>query len=482
MASTQRFDGPNLEAVLAEVQAAHGEEARILNAHKVRAGGIAGFFARERFEVEVEVEAGQAAGADPGEEPLAFDDDGPASILELADGVSARESGEPAPPAPSPFAAVLAARFAAQSRAASVDAAGSIPPPASTEPAAAPEEAPATRPGLRLVPDPGPAGDWEPLVPATTEPPVRPAAPLVAAAAPAWPVAALAEPAPVPAPPAHPVVAEPVAASPEPLIVAEAPPAPVNPEPAPLIVAIAPPAPVTPEPAPEPAHPVLAARPAPRPGQAGDAVTVALFRRGLPLALLPEAPVADPRAALVAALRRLPGVPDLPGGRSAVIAVVGEREEALALAQRVARERGLDADEIVLASPTYRGRRVAAWNRLATFEEAESERRSWRRRTHATVVAVEAPVDGIHTEWAREMLTALEPNLTWGVVHAGHKTEDMAWWIDRIGGVDALAVEGTRRTVTPAGVLALGLPVGLLDGEPASPEGWAALLLPEAAR
>lgn len=50
-----RYEGPRLDDLLARVHADHGSDATILSAEKTRRGGVAGFFAREVFEVVVEV-------------------------------------------------------------------------------------------------------------------------------------------------------------------------------------------------------------------------------------------------------------------------------------------------------------------------------------------------------------------------------------------------------------------------------------------
>jgi hypothetical protein len=50
------LDGPDIETVLTRVQEEHGPAARIVRAERVRSGGLAGFFAKERYEVSVEVD------------------------------------------------------------------------------------------------------------------------------------------------------------------------------------------------------------------------------------------------------------------------------------------------------------------------------------------------------------------------------------------------------------------------------------------
>lgn len=97
--SLQAFDGDTLEAALARVAEECGPHARITQAEKVRTGGVAGFFARERFEVLVEVDGlGAPSPADPAPaEPM--------SLLALADQVSDRErsAGPPAPERTAPL-------------------------------------------------------------------------------------------------------------------------------------------------------------------------------------------------------------------------------------------------------------------------------------------------------------------------------------------------------------------------------------------
>ncbi|NAZ84075.1 hypothetical protein GTR02_19905, partial [Kineococcus sp. R8] len=49
------LEGTDLHVLLAEVRATHGEAARIVRAERIRTGGVAGFFAKERYEVTVEL-------------------------------------------------------------------------------------------------------------------------------------------------------------------------------------------------------------------------------------------------------------------------------------------------------------------------------------------------------------------------------------------------------------------------------------------
>ncbi|MBC7372510.1 MAG: hypothetical protein H7323_00775 [Frankiales bacterium] len=81
MPTQLQLDGPNLQKLLAQVRDELGPQARIVSAEKVRIGGLAGFFARERFHICVET--GDNIPESP---PVA-----PATLLELADAVSDEE-------------------------------------------------------------------------------------------------------------------------------------------------------------------------------------------------------------------------------------------------------------------------------------------------------------------------------------------------------------------------------------------------------
>jgi hypothetical protein len=90
-----QLEGPSLEELLGRVQREHGAGARILQAEKVRTGGVGGFFAREVYRIDVEVEQ-------PAAQPATARVVAPLSLLDLADAVSDEEAAgtAAAPPAP----------------------------------------------------------------------------------------------------------------------------------------------------------------------------------------------------------------------------------------------------------------------------------------------------------------------------------------------------------------------------------------------
>jgi hypothetical protein len=96
-------------------------------------------------------------------------------------------------------------------------------------------------------------------------------------------------------------------------------------------------------------------------------------------------------------------------------------------------------------------------------------------RQRPVVVAVEAGVDA-DVATVRETVRRLGAGIVIAVVDAHDPVDVTEAWIDGLGGVDALAIEGAAQVAAPAAVLRLELPVIRLDGIPVDRLGWAALL------
>ena len=355
--SLQRCEGNNLESVLEEVRNRFGDTVTIVEANRLRKGGLGGFFARERFEVVVDVEDGPTVL--PLDYGLEATEDFRDRLLSLADDVDDVDATGPALSTEQPaFTALL-------------------------ESITRHMEAPEAR--AAFVP---------PSLPAAPTPPAPPAAPVVDAD---------------------------------------------------------------------------------------------LARLGLPeditraAAAVPAPPGADPSAWLLDLLQKIPAAEGLPQAPGSVVVVVGGRDAALRLARQMADELGLDHDSLLIASAGYRGRAVPAHRRLTGVESAADARSSWRRRLRPTIVAVDA-APGHSGDWARRVIDALEPTMVWGAVEATRKPDDVFEWAEQLGGFDALGVTELDRTVSPAAVLQCGIPVGRLDGQPASPLQWTAILAPRLRR
>jgi hypothetical protein len=200
----------------------------------------------------------------------------------------------------------------------------------------------------------------------------------------------------------------------------------------------------------------------------GDARLLAL---GLPAELAPSTAVTgDLRTALCQRLAQLPPPPLLPRTTGVVIAIVGIGTAPIALARRLADELDIDPDHVLLATPE-------AMSDVSHPEEAEAFRRSCRRRAEPTIVACSIGSGRAQLGWAHRILDRLEPTITWAVVDASIKAEDVGHRITLLGGVDVIAMTGIADTISPAAILGLGIPVGRIGSNPATPAVWADLLL-----
>ena len=288
MASQQRFEGAELDDVLERVRSEVGPDARIVGANKVRKGGIGGFFAKEGYEVVVDMPEGAEA---------------------------SRRAARPRPAAEAPNAATpissvldLAEEVNMQERRQVIDL---------SEPAVSTERgdfgAMLTRLTRELEDEEARANAPRALRPALERPRVEP----------------LHEPqddAPV-APQAHyrRTTTDDVPAD----VVQPAPPRPITPRP---------------EPAPETIFtPMPEAAPQPDPR---------LLALGVPVELAPSvAAKNDLRTALVQRFAQLPPPPMLPRSNGVMIAIVGIGTAPIALAQRLADELDVDHEHVALATP-----------------------------------------------------------------------------------------------------------------------------------
>ena len=207
-----------------------------------------------------------------------------------------------------------------------------------------------------------------------------------------------------------------------------------------------------------------------------------LLALGLPEEIAAEVELGDPdglTAALTRALSVLPQ-PDAPSTAPGhVVAVVGEAPAAYAVARAMARTMRLDPDAVLLAAPSRMGTGVSS-PPLSGPASARRAGARLHRSDVATLVAVDAPVDGEAARWARDVVDALGAAEVWALVDATRKPADLADHLDALGEVRSLVVHGTAATRDPASVLGLAraraLPTGLVEGRRGDARAWACLL------
>jgi hypothetical protein len=195
---------------------------------------------------------------------------------------------------------------------------------------------------------------------------------------------------------------------------------------------------------------------------------------GVPADVARQATGQDTYPAIVHALVNLPVAAPAPDGGGETLLVIGETAHAVAVARTVADTLRLDAADLLLAGRSTAGTGIDAKRRIAGSHDARSWAKKLRKADVPSIIAVEAAPD--ESDWALSIVDAVRPAAVWVVVDAGRKTADISRQLRSLRRVDAIAVRGTHSSGDPASVLALGVPVALLEGRKPSAHAWAALL------
>ena len=215
---------------------------------------------------------------------------------------------------------------------------------------------------------------------------------------------------------------------------------------------------------------------------AEHAVAGALRRMGLGEAMVEAVSEgrrrgADLEALLLEAFSGGDPAPAVPCRVGSLLVVVGAGAPARRLGAALADEIGINPAEVPLASLDAGAYALATGTLLLRSAEDAAERAPGWRRSRAVVVVVDAAVAGGQRSWATHLIASLSPTAVWGVVDSTSKTEDVAAWAEALGGIDALALENTDATVSPAAALAAGIPVARINGQPATAARWVATIV-----
>jgi hypothetical protein len=498
------LEGDDLEALLARARAEGGPHARIVRAEKLRQGGVLGFFAKEKFEVALEVPDEFRTPA-PQEEPMSQPT--PAPTLAAPEGPAAggaldRFTRRLTAAAEDPEVAAREGLLGLAQRADAVELAAARPAqpavpdaldlalrklldPETAAPANRPEFAALLEPAGALAATTG----GSPVHPSTSRPeftalldellvPTRaPEAPVAVVPGPrpnesassSWGSSQAPQPGASSVPPAYREVSLPPAAP----AYSQAPAA----QPAAVQPAASQSAPTPPPAALAPAHPVgrhTLGRTT-RPGEGTQnrdrredpqlaADRSALRALGVPTAWTRQLRPGDRFTAVLRMLDRMPEVDFDPATR--VVAVVGPASSVLLEAHRTALDLPTDTATGPGPRPVVHVPAAAGAERATALAEA--------RLLGDVVVAIEAnPAD---TDRAVEALQVIGAGAVLAIVQADAGLERAQAFLDALGQVDALAVEGTGASAEPAAVLQLGLPVVRLDGIPIDRYTWTAVL------
>ncbi|MEV8507323.1 hypothetical protein AB0368_21250 [Actinoplanes sp. NPDC051475] len=497
------LEGPAIEPLLAQVRDEYGSSVRIISADKVRTGGFGGFFAKQHYELSVEVPDPDERNDAPARRPMPADD-GPQTLEQLlaraesrdriasgdrpgvGDRVAGRDAGmgdtdaavlgrglETGMPAGGRGLSDPSSAFAELM--ANLDRAEAFnrPPPRPQDGEPERPESPTVRPFRPAQATGSPVNGGA----ASAAPgPVRPLPPVPSLAelmgglgvndAPAFPTSAAANRAaqsPVPPRTAAAAAAYGIA--------------PTSPAPAPtsLIESLGGLG-LGPTSGPPTVAHVTSAPPAPIRPHHFDTVQQNLMRVGMPEEMASQIVGGDTYAgvlSVVASRPSAPGVPDAPGE---ILVLAGDLDHALPIARQLCEQAGLDQAHLLLGGPTAAGTGMHSSRVLGDPPVAATKADKLQSADHAWIVVVDAAVGRTDPIWVNDMSEALGATALWAVVDATRKTRDTARHLRALGDVEALVVHNVDITSDPATVLGLDAPIYSLDGKPATPHSWAALL------
>lgn len=180
---------------------------------------------------------------------------------------------------------------------------------------------------------------------------------------------------------------------------------------------------------------------------------------GVPADYLPEE--SETLDALARSLAKLPSPAPMVKVAGSLLVVVGSQREALAAAQHVVANLGLDASDLIVGDPTSSGR------------QRVMRRRSGKKMT---VLVVQASLSSRGIDQIATWIDRLKPDYVLGAVPATVKPSDFSRWQSKLGRIDALALSRVTDTTSMAELMGT-IPIALLDGAPASTLRWVALLL-----
>ncbi len=484
------LEGPAIEPLLAQVRQEYGSGVRIVSADKVRSGGFGGFFAKQHYELSVEVPDSTEDRIEmPRKTSTPARRDEPANSLEqLLERAESRDRIAPGePPAPTfppdrhsgreagtgdtddrfhgggPNASAFAELLAG------LDSSNHL---ATARPRPSPHPRPAIPPGITAA-IPAADGPGHPTVR-----PFRPSkatgAPINGSGKPMPPVPSLAElmgglglgdpdtvPTSRPASPA-PAPATVVSATP-----AAQPPAPGGsaaaaygrPQPSTEVATTPPPAQL----------PALRAVP-------NEPVVANLVSVGMPEAMAAQIIGGDTYAGVLGVLAARPAAPGIPDAPGEILVLAGDVQYAVGIAKQLLGQIGVDQSHLLLAGPTAAGTGLHS-SRLIHDAKAAALRADKLQSADAPwIVVLDAQVGRTDPIWVNDMCDALGATALWAVVDATRKTADTARHLRTLGEVEALVVHSVDLTADPGTVLGLDLPIFSLDGKPATPHAWAAML------
>jgi hypothetical protein len=156
--------------------------------------------------------------------------------------------------------------------------------------------------------------------------------------------------------------------------------------------------------------------------------------------------------------------------------LAGDLSHAVPIGMRMLEQIGADKSHLLLAGASAAGTGLHSSRVMHDSKAAAARAEKLHNADSAWVVVLDAPVGATDPLWVNDMCDALGATALWAIVDATRKTADTARHLRTLGEVEALVAHSVELTADPATVLGLDLPIFSLDGKPATPHAWAAML------
>lgn len=181
------------------------------------------------------------------------------------------------------------------------------------------------------------------------------------------------------------------------------------------------------------------------------------------------------RALMHEVLANIAPPPPLPAAPGSLLAFIGNTADALGIARSVAKALHQDPDDCVLLSPRPRPPDTPC-EHVRVIDDLVALHQRWTASGRVTIVAIDAGFGRQDIAWGRHAVSVLHPTTRWGVIDATRKGEDVRAWARGLGGLHALAVTGMSCTTSPASMFHSGVPIARIDGQIATAQLWMKLL------
>ncbi len=207
-----------------------------------------------------------------------------------------------------------------------------------------------------------------------------------------------------------------------------------------------------------------------------DPVIANLISVGMPEPMAAQITGGDTYAGVLTALASRPAAPAIPDSAGEILVLAGDLDHAVPIGKDLLQQAGIDQSHLLLAGPSAAGTGLHSSRVMPDVKAAAARSEKLQSSDSAWIVVLDAPVGQTDPIWVNDMCDALGATAVWAVVDATRKTADTARHLRTLGEVEALVVHNVENTGDPATVLGLDVPIFAMDGKPATPHAWAAML------